>query len=1375
MERSAGINTVYTDSLSQSYYAGLGKIVGKKHNFIFDFHIPKEYVIARERSWDNLFNKYSEEVINDIDLNFKTCKTKVDNNHNCSLRLPMRKAPFLIQYWINTGKLSYKAFLDENVQSDSGTSLSEREWSNSTHTPVKSDILHENSAKQYYDGNSSCSSVDTAAYILSNANVTKKAETMAIVEDAKYSNIEPFTITPYEHAEVFSEKAVSRTSEKKDIVDISDNIHHNNNSCTVTPSVIMGGVISKLESNSKNNETTANIVLENNKLCETTAVSEQNGSVTHTDSAHIDGNNLGNSNYMTIPQLAQKDTSNCIKSNDGDCSSEVESALSQRRLSSNDELYSVQYRTMLNDSTMRLVQRKKLYTGRDSPVDLLQMERHTVHKSSKPRQTLHPALDPILTVRQRLSFLKRRKVSITKRKKRSALFSKRIINSSQNSDLNMSSCTESDNKTDENFCPSDYAQDLSIDLSHAEQVSNDKGIEVASPCLTNEDAVKDLKDNEHIKRIEEKNHTESVNTLLQDILESDSRIKTHGIDNTKSKSIDLNPVVRVERMSDIDLQKYLKHNNVFAKENNISMLQRVESSDKDTFSTLCTNDNYLEQNLKIQNRKLRSKNLLFSCEIQDIDMDDVDSNQSTILICECKNSRSNRHSSISDTSFVTDDGSEKILDFSENSSQNIYHLQNSSEDLHSIEDSSNKTSLWLQSIPLDATKQLQPVVLLQRLLTAGVNMHTNSLNKSKSAESIVHSIEESNNNKSKNKNKSKKSRTRSIKPGTVKQIPRTVQATSRFISQSDSLSTCNISKIKISDLKVLVEKLPDEALCKAANIAKYDHHDNKIITEHGSGTKYKENNLPTSLKNDEENIQFTIQSKESPKHKDRTYNTRNEELHTSKTISTRNNDTSVQTQKKGSNRQRSLFSSSSEEEDGLIQLIRTSQAKKKMKLVSNTCETMKKSITSNRYDSSFDTDEDNSAHKYSIRNRKNKTNVKDVEENLIAEQLSDSRQYELRQFRSISNDTSSSSVCSNLSSQINHKNNRSHLGRHNIIKGYKNITPNGKRNLPSLPLENHLRYTISGHNKKKYIDTTSNSSEEKLNNITSSKKITRTSTERAIKLDNSRSKETNVLKKTSYTSPITRSRNNTRNTRRTYSCFRTRILNSDSESMASSSNYSKHSKSSGTNNHEPSNILKHLDNLAHGIFENVPESRHLKQSDTPSIETSRRKLLASKSRRKKVYLSSKARRNSKRRQSKAEAKHDNSLVSIVKKPMVVLAKCDAKKDISFGTPKILPSGEKCTDTGKSKVESKLARFFADSDQEVEIWEKSKCMSVNKEQCNVPQASSACYSIKNSPEHNDSIAECRSEKETKVESPVKKKLIFRTKITYDTDSDSGSFL
>ncbi|XP_044012234.1 homeobox protein 2-like [Aphidius gifuensis] len=109
-----------------------------------------------------------------------------DNKYYNKVRASMKKDPASVQYWIDTGEPPHK--LDVIEQPDSASSISEDDDDDDDCGDNlkfdKSSLKHDNNNKTR--GTSPVdSSVDTAAYILSNKNITKKAEAIAIIEDSK--------------------------------------------------------------------------------------------------------------------------------------------------------------------------------------------------------------------------------------------------------------------------------------------------------------------------------------------------------------------------------------------------------------------------------------------------------------------------------------------------------------------------------------------------------------------------------------------------------------------------------------------------------------------------------------------------------------------------------------------------------------------------------------------------------------------------------------------------------------------------------------------------------------------------------------------------------------------------------------------------------------------------------------------------------------------------------------------------------------------------------------------------------------------------------------------------------------------------------------
>ncbi|KYN14505.1 hypothetical protein ALC57_13292 [Trachymyrmex cornetzi] len=143
MENCIMNKSINNDFLSQSYSEGIKRITGKKGSS-FNFQIPEEFLEVRKTAWDNLLNKYSKEMSDDIEVNLDSLEPVEDEEnevaseeeYGCGQRVRMRKPATFVQYWINTGNPPYKTLLDENELSESGSSLSEIEIASLFVSPV---------------------------------------------------------------------------------------------------------------------------------------------------------------------------------------------------------------------------------------------------------------------------------------------------------------------------------------------------------------------------------------------------------------------------------------------------------------------------------------------------------------------------------------------------------------------------------------------------------------------------------------------------------------------------------------------------------------------------------------------------------------------------------------------------------------------------------------------------------------------------------------------------------------------------------------------------------------------------------------------------------------------------------------------------------------------------------------------------------------------------------------------------------------------------------------------------------------------------------------------------------------------------------------
>ncbi|XP_017893552.1 putative uncharacterized protein DDB_G0282499 isoform X2 [Ceratina calcarata] len=271
-----------------------------------------------------------------------------------------------IQHWIDTGYFPYnkKQFnMDEDTQSDS-CSVSEPE--NCFKSPQH--VGKEKASEQpNYNDNFSSSSVDTTAYILSNANITKKAETIAIVEGAKSNavvqsqNIQSTNMMPGNMYENIPNRACEQTN--KNII-FNDNNDNYKQSCMEASQSVL---------------TQSNDVEKNINQIETNLDADVSQSTLSND----DGDDALSKSYynnLIYKRLAQTFNSPYRKYN-------------TERNSLNISFTCYTQNATPPSKLIKNGHRKKLYTGRDSPVDLVNMSSCNRNSLSKARHSSHPALD----------------------------------------------------------------------------------------------------------------------------------------------------------------------------------------------------------------------------------------------------------------------------------------------------------------------------------------------------------------------------------------------------------------------------------------------------------------------------------------------------------------------------------------------------------------------------------------------------------------------------------------------------------------------------------------------------------------------------------------------------------------------------------------------------------------------------------------------------------------------------------------------------------------------------------------------------------------------------------------------------------------------
>ncbi|XP_046610218.1 uncharacterized protein LOC124300312 [Neodiprion virginianus] len=181
-----------TSILSKSYMRGIERITGNQNKQRDAFEIP-EVIQARKEEWAMLFEKFSQ-VSDDLELYIRTLNADAESSGSCEYRVPVRKSAAEVQYWVDTGNPPCQAF--EALASDSdvtisiseseGAGLDESQLSTSTSLVVTKQFA--SSREQLFGTCSSGSSVDTTAYILSNANMTRKAN-LPFDKDPRIANI----------------------------------------------------------------------------------------------------------------------------------------------------------------------------------------------------------------------------------------------------------------------------------------------------------------------------------------------------------------------------------------------------------------------------------------------------------------------------------------------------------------------------------------------------------------------------------------------------------------------------------------------------------------------------------------------------------------------------------------------------------------------------------------------------------------------------------------------------------------------------------------------------------------------------------------------------------------------------------------------------------------------------------------------------------------------------------------------------------------------------------------------------------------------------------------------------------------------------------
>lgn len=618
-------------------------------------------------------------------------KEVCEDEYTCEQRIPMRKPATLVQYWINTGNQPYKALLDENELSDTGESLSEKEITFSLHSSVSNTINE--GKKQECKSESSSSSVNTAVYILSNTNITNKADTIAIIESAKCNkNINSSTNICIKDIKLTSDNMIQCIENARiNRVTHNDNSNVNTNVSDIELCSMSKEYISKTSDQPINIVTSENMI-QPNMYSQSEQTDKLNVFSISEKSLDIQSRN---DNIQQFNETSEQLTGN--GENNGTSNQErtkiLEEDISYKEAVSENIIAQEMIR---NDTSLTAFYRKKLYTGRNSPIDLMQTEKHSINKLFGAMQNLHPALESDCTIKRKTSLVhkdksknlspsnkihfgsKKRK---KKRKKRSSISDKIIIDTS-NESLNNNS------------------QNSIIDSSFKILLDD-----------TNSNKRND------ILLLERNNANTSLkNGTCKDL-----------------SSLNINPIVFLERIAPSFIQHKLKsaENNHIMQKSNVCNSRHLNKSSK--LYKLCTSN------------------------IENVELETIDSDESTLLVCQCKTASKNSDCSFNLRLSTEDDSSvsntEEKDDKSSNS-KNIDVSQNKESYPTILEELSpylsvNK-SINIKSQEIDATEGRLPssAMELQIINKDDTIRQNNVLNKSKTLSSNSHETNKIDNVKS---------------------------------------------------------------------------------------------------------------------------------------------------------------------------------------------------------------------------------------------------------------------------------------------------------------------------------------------------------------------------------------------------------------------------------------------------------------------------------------------------------------------------------------------------------------------------------------------------------------------------------------------------
>ncbi|XP_063975660.1 uncharacterized protein LOC135161737 isoform X2 [Diachasmimorpha longicaudata] len=326
-------------------------------------------------------------------------------------RAPIRKSSSLIQYWLDTGKAPYSttedpSILNELIPSDnSGSSLSEESCPNHNPLPIATNVI------PVPEGASNSSSVATGPYIRS-TNITNRSEMLVIMEGSK---------SPEGHLEPADAPGPEGAPETWNLLEADQS--RPNTETPANPEV--GGNCNKINQAPEKSVETSLIL---SKLEETVEKSLNRSRLTSCDGSDSEVRNLMAPRIKIsdalegldehIDKLVNKSTVHRLRKD-----FEVGSGDSSGR------------GTPKFPSLMKKGNRRKLWTGRNSPMDIIVSSTMDSEDQMVPKtKNQHPALQATPKVRVKVPSFKKRKTLNARRHSRVFLNRDPSRNSKDSSD-----------------------------------------------------------------------------------------------------------------------------------------------------------------------------------------------------------------------------------------------------------------------------------------------------------------------------------------------------------------------------------------------------------------------------------------------------------------------------------------------------------------------------------------------------------------------------------------------------------------------------------------------------------------------------------------------------------------------------------------------------------------------------------------------------------------------------------------------------------------------------------------------------------------------------------------------------------------------------